>query len=653
VLAPILLVALAVGCSDDSGTATPAGESYAGTIDAPEFPEGLEWLNVREPLRIHEDLTGKAVLLDFWTLGCINCQHIVPDLKRLEAEFGSELVVIGVHSGKYDTERGLASIGEAVQRYGLEHPVVNDANFRVWDAYGVHAWPTLTLIDPAGKVVGQAAGEGVYDTFQPIIEAVLNDFRARGEVNGEPIPVELAATARSSFLSYPGKVQADEAGDRLFIADSANHRLLITGLSDGRLQRTIGDSNPGLADGPYSEARFRGPQGMALSADGRLLYVADTLNHAIRVVDLQSETVTTLGGTGRQARVPPNGSPGTETDFASPWDVLVWEDYLYVASAGVHQIWRMQLDGSSVEVFAGTGREGIDNWGPNFATLAQPEGLASDGAYLYWVDAESSSLRRTLIDGSGKVETLVGTGLFDFGDKDGKGKDAVLQHPEGVAYAGGLVYIADTYNHKVKVFDPESEEVTTILGTGEAGSDDARGLLDEPSGLTVAGGKLYVADRNNDAVRVFNLDRRTLSTLELGSIVTGLEEGGEAPVVALPALAVSPDSTNLTLRLTTPDGYHLNSLAPSRLSASSEDPNVASFEGDEVTWNTDEPSVDLSIPVALAPGQTEASLTIQAYYCRTGEEALCFIHEVTLQLPLSVEPGAAPAALTYELPEQP
>lgn len=390
----------------------------ASGFRAPEIPEGLAWLNVERPLSIHDDLHGKVVLLDFWTLGCVNCQHVIPDERRLREEFGDALVVIGVHSGKYDAERTTEQIRAAVQRFGIDHPVVNDADFAVWNRYGVDAWPTLIVIDPVGMVRGVHRGEGVYQVLAPAIREIIGAFRARGDLDDTPLALAPERPVHEGSLRFPGKVLADSAGGRLFIADSGNHRIVVAALDAEHMLSVIGAGVPGLRDGTVLEARFNGPQGLALSPDGARLYVADTLNHAVRLVDLRAGTVVTLIG-GRQDAL--SGQTGT---LNSPRDVLLWRDRLFIAAAGNHQIWTASNRGDSLAVFAGTGAEGIEDGARRQATLAQPEGLTADGDDLYWVDAEASAVRRTRLDGGGPVETLVGTGLFDFGDLDGVGGQA-------------------------------------------------------------------------------------------------------------------------------------------------------------------------------------------------------------------------------------
>jgi thiol-disulfide isomerase/thioredoxin len=291
-----------------------AQRSFAGSTPAPEFPPGLDWLNTSNPLTMAQ-LRGKVVMFDFWTYGCINCMHIIPDLKRLEAEYPDELVVIGVHSAKFRNEGDTRNIRQIILRYDIEHPVINDHDFLLWKAWGVRAWPTLAMIDPAGNVVGTHSGEGVYALFQPIVASLVQEFDERGMLDRRPLHLKMEKTGLpETVLSFPGKVLADAADMRLFISDTNHHRIIITEIESGHVLQVIGCGRPGFADGDILTAAFAYPQGVALSADGQTLYVADTGNHAIRRVDLGTDFVTTLVGTGKQSRVyPPEGgiAPGT------------------------------------------------------------------------------------------------------------------------------------------------------------------------------------------------------------------------------------------------------------------------------------------------------------------------------------------------------
>lgn len=636
----------------DNVTNEEPRRSWAGKEPAPALPDGLTWFNVQRPLTL-EELKGRIVLLDFWTLGCINCQHIVPDLKALEAEFGDRLLVIGVHSGKYATEHDDESVLEAVRRLGIEHPVVNDPDFAVWNTFGANAWPTLVLIDPVGNLVGGHAGEGVYELFQPILSSLVEEFSEQFVAN--PLPISIDAAPSTAVLSYPGGVLADEASGKLYIADTGHNRILEATL-EGELIRAFGTGEEGFADGAAHEAHFRQPHGLALSADGTKLYVADTRNHAVRMIDLASGDTVTIAGTGRQLdRLPVGEQPSRETAMASPWDLVLADDRLFVSMAGVHQIWVLDPQQFTVAVFAGTSREGIqDGERLLMATLAQPSGITTDGTRLYWVDPESSSLRQVFIAGEERVETLVGTGLFAYGDTDGPGGGASFQHPQDVVFDDGALYVADTYNHRLRVYDTIARVVGTAAGSARGWSDGAAGMamLDEPGGLDVAGGRVYIADSNNHLVRVFEPETGQLSTLTLTNVAAVANSAvGALTRVELDAQNAVPGASNLQVRISTPAGFHLNSQAPSTLELRSSNTAVVDLGEDTLSWNSNEPEVTFPVPVKLGQGAATVTATLSAYYCRDGEEALCFIarHELTLPVQVTSD-GVAGLRLHYELP---
>ncbi|MCC7362987.1 MAG: redoxin domain-containing protein [Dehalococcoidia bacterium] len=645
--------------SGSSPGAPDPGQSWAGTDPAPEFAAGLTWFNVERPLTMAA-LRGKVVILDFWTLGCINCQHVIPDLHQLEAEFGDALVVVGVHSGKYAAEHDDESIREAIGRFGLHHPVVNDPDFSVWETYGVHAWPTLYIIDPAGNIVGSHAGEGVYELFAPIVGSLVTEFEAKGLVSRDPLPLNLEAATTSAVLAYPSDVAADAARDRLYIADAGHNRILVADLS-GRLLQAVGTGEEGFADGLPGEATFRQPQGIALSSDGATLYVADTRNHAVRAIDTATGEVTTLAGTGKQLdRMPVGDAAAAKTALASPWDVLAAGDSLFVSMAGIHQLWRIDLPAKTISVFAGTSREGIQD-GPRLAmaTLAQPAGLASDGDYLYWVDPESSSLRRVPIAGpEGGVETIVGTGLFDYGDEDGPFPSAKLQHPQGLAVENGMLFVGDTYNHKVRAIDLAQRSVFTAAGAGTRGWDDGAANLarfDEPAGLTAANGRIYIADQNNHLVRVLDTATGAVSTLLLSNLgVATASAPGRTLTESFELQSVAPGAGLMAVIIESPAGYHLNSSAPSSLTLRSSNPAVFEPGESELTWASDESSVRFPVPVIATPGEATLTATASVYYCREGEEALCFIQRIEATLPVRVAAGeSGEVRLQLVLPETP
>lgn len=423
-------------------------------------------------------------------------------------------MVVGVHSPKFPTERLTPGLRQAVRRLGIRHPVVNDRDFQVWRAYAVSAWPTLVLIDPQGRIIGQHRGEFPYDAFERLIANAVAHFQERGLLDPRPLHFQEAPGPQGP-LAFPGKVLAHAPRNRLFVADSGHHRLLECTL-EGEVVRVIGAGAPGLEDGPPGEARFRNPQGMALVGDH--LFVADADNHALRRVDLPSGRVETVAGTGEQAPPEQGGGPARETPLNSPWDLVAVGGAIYIAMAGCHQIWALDLEWGRLFPFAGTGQEGLVDGPLAEALLAQPSGITSDGESLFFADSEASAVRRADLDLRGGVHTLVGKGLFDYGDRDGTGEGVRLQHPLGVCYAEGLLLVADTYNHKVKRLHPSTRACTTWLGSGQPSLADGRGreaCFNEPGGLSIAGDRLYIADTNNHAVRVAHLATGEVATLAL------------------------------------------------------------------------------------------------------------------------------------------
>jgi thiol-disulfide isomerase/thioredoxin len=643
--------------------------TYAGEIEAPPFPNDLAWLNVERPLTL-EDLRGKVVLLDFWTYGCINCIHVIPELKRLEAEFPTQLVVVGVHSAKFEGEGVTDNIRQIVQRYEVVHPIINDSEFEVWRTYGVQAWPTIGLIDPLGRVVGGKPGEGVYDFFQPIIQTMVEEYGAAGLLNESPLPLrpEIEQMADTP-LRFPGKVLVDAPGNRLFIADSGHHRLVITTLDSFEVLHVIGAGEIGLADGDYTTARFNAPQGLSL--DGNSLYVADTNNHAIRLVDLQTQQVTTIAGTGLMEVSQMQPGEALSTNLRSPWDVLAHEDILYIAMAGSHQLWTLDLSDQTLAPFAGNGREDLID-GPRLESeLAQPSGLALAGAWLYFADSESSSIRRAGLGEGGVVETVIGpvnepqARLFTFGDVDGGIDQARLQHPLAVTVdEAGLLYIADTYNNKIKLIDPVAQTSTTFAGDVDGGYFDGVGgeaLFDEPGSLGYAEGKLYVADTNNHAIRVIEAATGEVSTVLFPNVSLLLEEAtaasapldtnlgdvfGSDKVIRLDPQTVAPGAGQILVDAVMPFGYKLNAQAPFTAVWASD--ATVSLDDSQLSYQQILPELPIAFPVTLSEGQTELSVDLTIYWCEAINETLCFVERGTVVLPITVSASASSSDLRLD-----
>ncbi|MGA9119966.1 MAG: thioredoxin-like domain-containing protein [Bacteroidota bacterium] len=622
--------------------------AYAGKVNAPDFPTGLQWLNTDRPISLRE-LRGKIVLLDFWTYCCINCMHVIPDLKRLEAAYPAELVVIGVHSAKFTTEQGTENIREAILRYGIHHPVVNDKDFEVWNAYAAHAWPTFILIDPDGKVYGRHSGEGVFDAMNPEIARMVKEFDAKGKIDRRPIKFDPErAHAPQSFLSFPGKIASDPSKHRLVVTDSDHHRVLVVSMPDATVRAVIGSGVEGFADGTFETAQFRRPQGVAIEGD--TLFIADTENHAIRLVDLSRRTVSTLAGTGAQAKQ--SNVPGTGSSVAlnSPWDIVADHGRLFVAMAGSHQIWTLDVHTLEARPYAGSGREDIIDGPLTDAALAQPSGISRADDTLYIADSEVSAVRSMSTDGKGIVHTIVGEGLFDFGDVDGRGTRVRLQHPIGICCYDGAIYVADTYNNKIKMIDPRSKSSTTVVGTGKSGMDDGDAkdaTLNEPNGLCFLDGIMYITDTNNNLIRAWDPRTGKVSTVQMRGIGTIVEAeqkrakefAGERIQLAQEHVAEGPGFIDVSVGI--PDGYKLNDIAPFYIGCSVTDPHVVEIPSDVASRNVPHPEFPLRVPVTFSAGAATAEIDLIVYYCAEREESLCLIKQLKLIAPVVVSSDAS------------
>ncbi len=447
--------------------------------------------------------------------------HILPQLRELETRYADRLVVIGVHSAKYPAEENTAHLAAAVQRLEIEHPVVNDRDRRIWDAYAVRAWPSVMLVDPEGKVVAKHEGEFTVEMFEPFLEAGFAEWEQAGLLDRTPLTGVTHPAAPTTPLAFPGKVVA--AGDRLVIADTNHNRIVVTTLG-GVVRQVIGSGEAGLVDGAHASTMFNHPQGLAV--DDGTVYVADTDNHAIRSVDLVTGVVTTIAGTGEQAMRYTSGGPALRTSLNSPWDVVLLDGVLWITMAGFHQLWMYQPGAPEVRRFAGTGHEGLLDGSTSSGWLAQPSGLAAFGSRaLVFTDSETSAVRKADLPGygEGRVATLIGKDLFDFGDIDGGPETARLQHPLGVAWhaASDTIFVADTYNNKLKRLDLKTGRIETWLGDGRVGADDGIGTgarFFEPAGVSVSDDTLWIADTNNHAIRRVDLATGAVSTVTISGI---------------------------------------------------------------------------------------------------------------------------------------
>ncbi|MGZ3475221.1 MAG: thioredoxin-like domain-containing protein, partial [Polyangiales bacterium] len=457
----------------------------------PGLAKARGWLNTtRTPT--DADLRGRVVVVDFWTSCYINCMHALPVLARLEKKHARDpFVVVGVHTQKFDAEPEVERLRASVIRYGVQHPVAIDGDRGIWESWGVSAWPTILVLDAKGRVIYEEPGEPDEAAIDAVIESALAEGSEEG-ILAKTAPTFVGREIDPQHpLVFPEKIAKIPGG--FAIADSGHDRIVLTDES-GKTTETIGGGGRGFTDGAFQAAHFAHPQGLV--AKGDWIFVADTENHAIRAIDRKAKKVTTIAGTGQlgSGRLSNEVVDGLATPLRSPWDVAVVGDTLYVALAGSHQIATLDPVTHKLQLFAGTGQEYLSDGSRLKATFAQPSGLATDGKDLFVLDSETSSVRKIDL-GKGEVSTLVGHGLFVFGDQDGDGDKARLQHPIGIAYADGALYVADTYNSKIKKIDPNSGTTTTLAG----GSDHK--MFFEPAGLAAASsGTLLIADTDHDRI---------------------------------------------------------------------------------------------------------------------------------------------------------
>ncbi len=415
-------------------------------------------------------------------------------MRRAEREFFPHLAVVGVHAGKFTREGDSASILDAMRREEIRHPVVNDRDYIVWRNYGIRAWPTLVLMDPQGRVVARQEGELPYAALAERLRREIASAGRLGLLDGEAPPAA-DWSADGGILRFPGGLALADDGT-VYIADSGHHRV-VAWHPDAGIRDTWGEGTPGFADGGPVKARLRDPHGLALTGGG--LLVADSGNHALRRIDLATGVMTTPW---QDLREEPEEAPLGQQALRSPWDLADHGDSVFIAAAGSHQIWRLSLVDMDLRPYAGSGYEALYDADLARARLAQPMALAVQDGQLLVADAESSAVRSMPATPPGRVTTLVGTGLFDFGSRQGLFAQSLLQHPQGIAVLDGDIYVADTYNDQLVRLDQRSR-VTSVALRGVRG----------PSALKAKRGDLYIADTGHHRLVRFSPGTGELAAL--------------------------------------------------------------------------------------------------------------------------------------------
>jgi thiol-disulfide isomerase/thioredoxin/sugar lactone lactonase YvrE len=579
-------------------------------VRAPEL-KGRGWLNTGGKALTLADLRGKILILDFWTFCCINCLHVLDELRPLEEKYGDAIVVIGVHSPKFEHERDPEALAAAVERYGVHHPVVDDGDMHVWQQYAAKAWPTLAVVDPEGYLVASMAGEGHAEGLARLIDELITKHEANGTLHRGDGPY-VPPPAPESLLRFPGKV-IELPSKNLLVSDSARHSLVELSPDGERLVRRIGS---GVRGEPFSE-----PQGLVLlpasvaAIAGYDVVVADTVNHQLRGFDTGTGEVTLVAGSGRPWRsaVDDHAHDALAADLSSPWDLAWFDDRVVIAMAGIHQLWWFDPIKRTVGVYAGTTVEALRDGPIPDVWMAQPSGLSvgPDGKRLWIADSETSALR--FVE-DGVMHTAVGQGLFDFGHVDGLAGEALFQHPLGVAaLADGSVLVADTYNGAVRRFDPASNEVSTVDS----------GLAEPSDVLALDDGTVIVVE--SAAHRLTRLAPGVVKRVD-----------GERHKTERPPSHLAPGEVTLDVIFTPAPGQKLDGQfgSPVRLVVSASPPGLL-LEGEGTT-------TELSRRIVLNPAVPKGVLQVvaQAATCDVDAEfGACHLTRQDWGVPIVIDPA--------------
>ena len=629
-------------------SATPSAQPgsaprAAARLRAPEL-RGRGWLNTGgAPLSL-ADLRGRIVVLDFWTFCCVNCLHVLDELRPLEEKFADSLVLVGVHSPKFEHEADPDALAAAVERYAVHHPVLDDPDLVTWQAYTARAWPTLVVIDPEGYIVASMSGEGHAHGLSVLIEELVEAHRAKGTLREGSSPY-VPPTPEPTALRFPGKAATLPDGSFL-VSDTAHHQ--VVWLEADLTSERARFGGPGVLDEPQGVLVLPAPVASRVGYD---VVVADSVNHQVKGLRLADGMWTVLAGTGRQLRERSGSGRALAQDLSTPWDLAWFIDRVVVAMAGTHQLWALHLAtdpaDNTVAVLGGTSAEGLRDGAADEAWFAQPSGLAvsRDGSRLWVADSETSALRSLDVTDEGFVVTThVGQGLFDFGHRDGPAPQALLQHPLGVTVLpDDSVAVSDTYNGAIRRFDPATGEVSTLASGLQEPSD---AVVEHPvatptataEGATAAAALVVVESTGHQLVRVPLPDK--------AQRVDGLAHRTQRPTTDL-----APGAVRLEVAFTPPSGQKLDDRwgDPTRLTVSATPDRFLRSGGGKGEGLQRE----LDLDPEVADGVLHIS--VQAASCdgdpATGEvpeHAACHLFQQDWGIPVRLVPGA-PASLTLDL----
>lgn len=597
------------------------------------------WLNLARKIE-KKDLKNRIILLDFWTHSCVNCLHIIPEIKKLEKEFGNKILVIGVHSGKFENEKDIESIRKAVLKYVIDYPIVNDSMLKIWNEFEINARPTVVLIDPRGRVKKTYIGENDIKYARKTIKKLVEKYRYH--LNRDELPILLEKNKIiKTVLSYPTKISHSKkfsyksySGPAFFIANSARNSIIVA-KENGEIITQIGLKDVGLQDGIFDVARFNFPSGI-LYNDG-ILYVADTQNHALRAINFKSGRVETLIGNKERGLVLKGETDALNFALALPLDLefLGDKNKIAIANSGTNQILLFDLKTNKIKPLAGSGVEGIIDGKFPKNSLTQTSSLSFYDGNLYFIDSSTSSLR--VYEKDGNIRTLIGDNLSDSGGhKDGDKKTALMQHPLDLFVNKNGVYISDSFNHKIRKYQFNSKTIKDLFGDKRGNSLGENVEFDEPDGVVIVDNDMFVVDGNNNRIVKINFDKMKSSLL---NIMPPLQLPREGFLQYLPNLNVikkaSVKNKDVEIKINfAEESYKINEKGPSfinllELVSENKANLIKTFD-----WNLIK-NDEMQLPELAKNKKYILQGTI--YFCEDRADALCFI--TSYEQELEVENG--------------
>lgn len=467
---------------------------------APELNEQLHWLN-SEPQSLAGQ-RGRILALVFWNASSVYSQNMIDELARIRARHPVGLSILGIHLPKFDAEVDDRVVLKALNRQRISFPVANDRNWITWQHFGITRWPSVALIDSEGVVRDIVTGDDNGEVLERKIAELIDEASSSHSLVEHPFRPK--NQEEKTALLFPSGLAVTDT--HLYVSDTAHHRVLEC-THQGRILREFGTGHPDLNDGPANEAAFNSPRGLCLIRE--TLYIADTGNHALRRVNLISGEVVTLLGSGKPGQAKEGVSKhSSENSLNMPWGLSGSNDKLYMALAGSNQIWEYELGNARMRFIAGTGDLGIADGPGRNALFAQPTNLALVQQTLYVVDSATSSVRAIQLQ-QGMVQTLVGHGLYEFGDQDGERREARMQYPQAIALDPNspVLWIADTYNGSLRKLR---------LGGGGMTTQQLPHSLNQPTALAVGSGALWIADAGAHEVLRYDLGTELVARLPIG-----------------------------------------------------------------------------------------------------------------------------------------